>query len=95
MRLYAPATVALGSSISHFDTVASPNLLMEPFINADLRSTRNLDLTPALMQDIGWQLETLKFGSCDSGVANALANGDLLHVKYEACAGARLVNAGT
>lgn len=92
VRLYAPGTVALGSSISHFDTVALPNLLMEPFINADLRSARNLDLTPALMQDIGWQLETLKFGNCDTGVANALDNGDLLHVKYEACASRR--NAG-
>ncbi|MGB3427251.1 MAG: PA domain-containing protein [Burkholderiaceae bacterium] len=89
VRLYAPATVALGSSISHFDTVAAPNLLMEPFINADLRSARNLDLTPALMQDIGWQMETLKIGTCDTGVPNYLANGDLLHVKLEACNGAR------
>jgi hypothetical protein len=88
VRLYAPATVALGSSISHFDTVATPNLLMEPFINADLRSARNLDLTPALMQDIGWKMETLKIGTCDTGVPNYLANGDLLHVKIEACGGA-------
>lgn len=87
VRLYAPATVALGSSISHFDTVAIPNLLMEPFINSDLRSAGNLDLTPALMQDIGWQLETLKIVGCDSGVPNYLGNGDLLHVKIEACAG--------
>ncbi|MBK6471359.1 MAG: serine protease [Betaproteobacteria bacterium] len=85
VRLYAPTTVALGSSISHFDTVALPNLLMEPFINADLRSARNLDLTPALMQDIGWTLETLKIGACDTAVPNALTNGDLLHVKVENC----------
>lgn len=52
------------------------------------RSARNLDLTPALMQVIGWQLETLKFGTCDTGVANALDDGDLLHVKYQACDGA-------
>ena len=86
VRLYAPATVALGSSISHFDTVATPNLLMEPFINSDLRSAGNLDLTPSLMQDIGWQLETLTIGSCDTGVPNALDNGDLLHVQVDACA---------
>lgn len=85
VRLYAPTTVALGSSISHFDTVASPNLLMEPSINADLRSATNLDLTPALMQDIGWQLETLKTGDCDTGVPGTLANGQMLHANVDAC----------
>ncbi|MDO9285727.1 MAG: peptidase [Aquabacterium sp.] len=86
VRLYAPSAVALGSSISHFDTVASPNLLMEPAINGDLRSATNLDLTPALMQDVGWQLETLKIGACDSGVPATLATGQLLHVNVEQCA---------
>jgi hypothetical protein len=86
VRLYAPATVALGSSISHFDTVASPNLLMEPFINSDLRSATNLDLTPSLMQDVGWEIETLKIGSCDTGVPSVLDNGDMLHAQVDACA---------
>lgn len=85
VRLYAPSAVALGSSISHFDTVATPNLLMEPFISSDLRSASNLDLTPALMQDIGWKIESLKIGTCDTGVPNYVASGDLLHVKVEAC----------
>ena len=56
MRLYAPAVVAPGSSGSHWDVSATPNLLMEPFINSDLRAIDTLDLTPALMQDIGWTL---------------------------------------
>jgi hypothetical protein len=86
VRLYAPATVALGSSISHFDTVASPDLLMEPFITGGLRSNENLDLTPSLMQDIGWELETLKIGSCDTGVPSALPTGLLLHAKVDQCA---------
>ena len=86
VRLYAPTVVALGSSISHFDTVAAPNLLMEPAINADLRSARNLDLTPSLMRDIGWQLETLKIGNCDTGVASSLATGQMLHANVDACA---------
>lgn len=86
VRLYAPGVVALGSSISHFDTVASPNLLMEPFINSDLRSATNLDLTPALMQDVGWEIESLKIGSCDTGVPSTLANGAMLHALVDACA---------
>jgi len=86
VRLYAPRTVALGSSISHYDISASPNLLMEPSITGSLRANQNLDLTPALMQDIGWQLETLKVGTCDTGVPNALPNGELLHVGVESCA---------
>jgi len=57
VRLYAPNPVRPGSSKSHWDTGASPNLLMEPFINDDLAPTLFLDLTPALFQDIGWQLQ--------------------------------------
>ena len=86
VRLYAPAAVALGSSISHFDTVATPDLLMEPFITPGLRASENVDLTPSLMKDIGWQLETLKIGSCDTGVPSALPNGGLLHARVDACA---------
>jgi len=52
VRLYAPNPVESGSSISHFDTVASPNLLMEPFINSNLGS--DLDLTDEQMFDVGW-----------------------------------------
>lgn len=55
-RLYAPFPVAAGSSISHYDTVAFRNLLMEPAINGDL--THNLkapdDLTLELLRDVGW-----------------------------------------
>ncbi|MEM7052582.1 MAG: PA domain-containing protein [Acidobacteriota bacterium] len=56
VRLYAPTTVSLGSSISHWDTVASPNLLMEPFINADLEGAMTTDLTPFQLVDVGWSL---------------------------------------
>jgi hypothetical protein len=54
--LYAPNPLQLGSSISHFDTSASPNQLMEPAINGDL--THNVDvpndLTTKVMRDLGW-----------------------------------------
>jgi hypothetical protein len=52
VRLYAPCTVAPGSSISHWDVIASPNLLMEPAINSDL--THDLDITINELIDIGW-----------------------------------------
>jgi hypothetical protein len=52
VQLYAPNPVKTGSSISHFDTAASPNLLMEPNITTGLPLT--LDLTRQEMRDIGW-----------------------------------------
>ena len=55
-RLYAVFPFAAGSSVSHYDTVARRNLLMEPAINPDL--THNVkapdDLTLELFRDIGW-----------------------------------------
>lgn len=56
VRLYAPNPVALGSSISHWDTSATPSLLMEPFITSGLESATDVDLTPFLFMDIGWTL---------------------------------------
>lgn len=56
VRLYAPPVVASGSSGSHWDVSANPNLLMEPFITGSLRAADTLDLTPAQMKDIGWVL---------------------------------------
>jgi len=54
--LFTPNPFQSGSSVSHWDTIAFPNLLMEPNINADL--THNVvvpwDLTFKLLKDIGW-----------------------------------------
>jgi PA domain len=74
VRLYAPTTVALGSSISHFDTAAEPNLLMEPFITSNLRSSLDVDLTMALFQDIGWQTE-MSVGGCGAGTGSPAGTG--------------------
>jgi hypothetical protein len=54
--LYTPTTLVSGSSVSHWDVTATPNLLMEPNINADLTTTLTppLDLTLPVMKDIGW-----------------------------------------
>ena len=57
VRIYAPTTVASGSSGSHFDVVAEPSLLMEPANTPLLHASTNVDLTAALFQDIGWKTE--------------------------------------
>ena len=58
--LYTPNPVAPGSTISHWDTIAFPNQLMEPAINGDL--THSLkppqDLTLPLLRDVGWFPDT-------------------------------------
>jgi hypothetical protein len=53
-RVFAPNPVQGGSSISHFDTVLTPNELMEPAITAPPGPYAYL--TSGLLQDIGWQL---------------------------------------
>ncbi len=54
--LYTPNPLVSGSSVSHWDVSAFPNLLMEPNINADLTVTLvpPLDLTKPLLSDLGW-----------------------------------------
>ena len=73
-KIYAPSPVVGGSSISHYDTVASRNLLMEPAINPDL--THNVeapfDLTRELLHDVGWFPDADgdlidDAGDCDTG----------------------------
>ena len=55
-RVFAPFPVAGGSSISHFDSAARRNLLMEPAINGDLTHKVKApdDLTFELLRDVGW-----------------------------------------
>jgi hypothetical protein len=53
--LNAPNPVVPGSSISHWDPIARPNLLEEPAINVDLG--HGLDLNLPLFKDIGWNYE--------------------------------------
>jgi hypothetical protein len=52
LMMYAPNPYQPGSSVSHWDTSALPNLLMEPAINADQHAA--VDMTRYLFEDIGW-----------------------------------------
>lgn len=81
-RLYMPNPVAAGSSGSHYDSNATPDLLMEFSINPTLRSYFDLDITPALLEDTGWRLNTAsaQIGSpsvsgCDTGITGLTDGG--------------------
>jgi hypothetical protein len=54
--VFTPNPFQGGSSVSHWDTIATPNQLMEPSINGDLTHsvTTPQDLTFALLRDLGW-----------------------------------------
>jgi hypothetical protein len=54
--LFTPNPFQGGSSVSHWDTSAFPNLLMEPAINGDLTHSviTPQDLTFLTLKDLGW-----------------------------------------
>lgn len=56
VKMFAPNPFQGGSSVSHYDTTATRNQLMEPSINGDLTQVvvPPIDLTFPLFQDIGW-----------------------------------------
>jgi hypothetical protein len=81
VRLYAPTTVAPGSSGSHFDVATEPSLLMEPAITPLLEASHNVDLTVALFEDIGWKTE-LTVANC--GVGSGVPATDLKGEMYAA-----------
>lgn len=52
VMLFAPNVLAGGSSLSHFDVEAWPNLVMEPSLNTSVHDEP--DLARQLFEDIGW-----------------------------------------
>jgi len=56
LLMFAPNPFQGGSSVSHYDVSAFPNLLMEPAINNDLTHevTPPNDLSFPLLRDVGW-----------------------------------------
>jgi hypothetical protein len=50
--LFAPKSFLAGSSVSHWDTLYSPDLLMEPY---DTGPKFGIDLTRQALQDLGWK----------------------------------------
>jgi hypothetical protein len=78
--LYAPTVLAQGSSFSHYDTRLTPNAIMEYAINQDLVGQIDVDLTPALFQDIGWGLNrtSQKLLTCDTGIPTLVPGGVII-----------------
>lgn len=54
--VYTPNPFQGGSSVSHWDTILTPNMLMEPSISGDLTHSviAPQDLTFAQLRDVGW-----------------------------------------
>lgn len=52
VMLFAPNVLSGGSSLSHFDVEAWPNLVMEPSLNTSVHDEP--DLARQLFEDIGW-----------------------------------------
>lgn len=86
VRLYSPTVVASGSTFSHFDTVLSPDALMEPFDSPTVQAQFNVDLTPGLFADIGWVLNpgNGNFANCDTGVDAVAPGGIVIGANVEA-----------
>ncbi len=107
-QLFATNPVQPGSSISHWDSIAFRNQIMEPALNPDLTHEviPPFDMTLTQLRDIGWFLDadlngitdqTVILGSCNSGLPNVLlSNGaalaDQARVWYRVCSGTK--NAG-
>jgi len=52
LKLYAPSTFDASSSVSHWDSSATPDLLMEP--RYSLHTGDHTDLTTCALYDMGW-----------------------------------------
>ena len=81
VQLFTPNPFQAGSSLSHFDTAASPNILMEPIITIGLPLT--LDLTRQQMRDIGWYRDTTADSVPDT-ITNVQPGGNFLVVGTQA-----------
>jgi hypothetical protein len=70
VRLHAPSTIQLGSSVAHYSTALFPNELMEPIYTGP---NHNLTLTADLLRDVGWQLRPLDAPAAPGSVVAVLA----------------------
>ncbi|MEO5812143.1 MAG: PA domain-containing protein [Rhodanobacter sp.] len=88
VQLYAPTVLAQGSSFSHYDTRLTPNALMEFAISPDLAGQIDVDLTPALFKDEGWQLneDSQRLLRCDTAIPTVVPGGLIIGANVVASA---------
>jgi hypothetical protein len=79
VRMYAPSTLAPGSSVAHWDIALTPDEIMEPF---DTASPADL-LTTQLLKDIGWTLTQTSSGSCVADANTACLQSGRFEVKVD------------
>lgn len=94
-RLYMPDPVVGGSSGSHYDTAALPNLLMEPSINDTLLSIYNIDITANLLEDTGWTLNdgSAVIDGCNTGIDLVNDAGIIIGANVQATSNVCLIGA--
>lgn len=85
-RLFMPDPVQGGSSGSHYDSAAAPNLLMEPAINDSLNAALTLDISAALLEDTGWRLNdgNATIAGCDTGIPIIVDGGLIVGANVQA-----------
>lgn len=85
--LYTPSPFQSGSSVSHWDTIASPSQLMEPNINPDLKLAVDVptDLTRSQLRDVGWYPDRDLDGVADDGADQCLGSDLRPTVVIQAC----------
>jgi cysteine-rich repeat protein len=88
--LHTPSIYQPGSSVSHFTSQSSPNLLMEPSIASDLdHGAHGIDITLPFLQDIGWRDPGCNNGllegseACDDGALNSDTGADACRTSCE------------
>ena len=89
VQLYAPATIAAGSTFSHWSDACSPDELMEPVYTAP---NHNRGLASQLFQDIGWTIQCPLAVSISSFNVRATDRGAELNARFESTFPNVLVN---
>lgn len=80
VQLYAPATVAPGSTFSHWSTACTPDEIMEPNYTVP---NHNRSLAAELFKDIGWTIQCPLAVAISSFGARATDRGAELSARFE------------
>ena len=80
VQLYAPATIAPGSTFSHWSTACTPNEAMEPSYTGP---NHNRGLATELFKDLGWTIQCPVAVAISSFSVRAVDNGAELNARFE------------